>query len=62
MTDTDDRLQGQEIADRVARFVREQIIPFEKDSRCGGHGPNESLVREMRTLAREGGVLTPHRF
>lgn len=62
MTDTDDRLQGQEIADRVARFVREQIIPFEKDSRCGGHGPSETLVREMRTLAREAGVLTPHIF
>ena len=59
---TEDLKRGQEIAAKVAQFVREEIIPFEKDARCGGHGPDESLVREMRALARKAGVLTPHIF
>ncbi|ALG60485.1 MULTISPECIES: acyl-CoA dehydrogenase family protein [Citromicrobium] len=59
---TDDMKRGEEIAARVAQFVREQIIPFEKDKRCGGHGPDESLVQEMRALARKAGVLTPQIF
>ncbi len=49
-----------EIADRVEAFVRESIIPYEKDSRIGFHGPSEDLGLELKALAREAGVLTPH--
>ncbi|MBI1182508.1 MAG: acyl-CoA dehydrogenase [Alphaproteobacteria bacterium] len=52
--------QGREIAGRVERFVRETVVPFERDPRWGAHGPSEEMVREMRGLAREAGVLTPH--
>jgi acyl-CoA dehydrogenase len=48
------------IGERVERFVRDQIIPFERDPRCGAHGPSDALVHEMRALARTVGVLTPH--
>ncbi|MEM6850905.1 MAG: acyl-CoA dehydrogenase [Pseudomonadota bacterium] len=52
--------RGNAIAERVEAFVRTKIIPYEKDPRCGSHGPSEDLVVEMRALARAGGVLTPH--
>ena len=48
------------IAERVERFVRDQVISFERDHRLGAHGPSDDLVRELRSLAREHGVLTPH--
>ena len=48
------------IAERVEAFVREKVVPFERDPRNGAHGPSEALVRELRALAREAGVLTPH--
>ncbi|MEZ5918147.1 MAG: acyl-CoA dehydrogenase family protein [Parvularculaceae bacterium] len=49
-----------EVADRVERFVREIVAPYEGDARCGGHGPSEELVSELREKARSAGVLTPH--
>ncbi|MGH2342822.1 acyl-CoA dehydrogenase family protein [Segnochrobactraceae bacterium EtOH-i3] len=49
-----------EIAARVETFVRETVVPFEKDPRLGPHGPADSLVMELRALARAAGVLTPH--
>ena len=49
-----------EIADRVEAFVREKIIPFEGDPRCGSHGPSDELADEMKALARSAGVMTPH--
>ena len=48
------------IADRVETFVRETVVPYEQDPRCGFHGPSDDLVVEMRAKAREAGVLTPH--
>ena len=48
------------IALAVERFVRDTIVPYERDPRCGGHGPSDDLVQEMRDLARVSGVLTPH--
>ncbi len=48
------------LAQRVETFVREVIIPYERDPRCGPHGPTEELVVEMREKARAAGVLTPH--
>src|SRR3546814_18456195 len=54
------KTRAQKIADRVEQFVREVVIPYERDPRSGPHGPTEELVREMRTKARAAGVLTPH--
>ena len=48
------------IAQKVERFVRETVAPYEKDPRCGAHGPSDELVQELRGLARAAGVLTPH--
>jgi len=48
------------IAQRVEAFVRDVVIPYERDPRCSSHGPSEELVRELRSRAREAGVLTPH--
>jgi len=49
------------IADKVETFVRNIVIPYESDPRRDHHGgPTDALVMEMRTKAREAGVLTPH--
>lgn len=48
------------IAARVEAFVRGVVAPYEHDPRRDAHGPSEPLVRELRALAREAGVLTPH--
>ena len=52
--------EAQNLAQKVEVFVRERIAPFEHDPRCGAHGPEDSLIRELRVLAREAGLLTPH--
>ena len=52
--------EGYEIASRVERFVRETIIPFEGDKRWGRHGPSETMLAEMRALARSADILSPH--
>ena len=50
-----------EIADRVERFVRDMVVPYESDPRRDDHGaPTDELVQELRGLARDAGVLTPH--
>jgi len=49
-----------EIAARVERFVRDVVIPYEKDPRRTEHGPTDELIMEMRAEARVAGVLTPH--
>jgi acyl-CoA dehydrogenase len=49
-----------EIGASVESFVRTRIVPYERDPRCGGHGPSDDLVQEMRALARAADVLTPH--
>ncbi|MDT7934051.1 MAG: acyl-CoA dehydrogenase family protein [Sphingomonadaceae bacterium] len=48
------------IAARVEAFVRETVVPYERDPRRDRHGPNDELVMELRGLARVAGVLTPH--
>jgi len=45
---------------RITRFVRDIVIPYEKDPRNHGHGPSEDLVRELRRHAREAGLIAPH--
>jgi acyl-CoA dehydrogenase len=52
--------RAQAIADRVEAFVRETVVPYERDPRLGAHGPADALVHELRDKARAAGVLTPH--
>ncbi len=54
--------EGRAIASRVERFVREVVIAYEKDPRRDAHGPTDELAAELRSKAREHGVLTPHIF
>ncbi|WP_310531283.1 acyl-CoA dehydrogenase family protein [Novosphingobium sp.] len=50
-----------EIAARVEAFVRDVVIPYEKDQRRDHHGgPLDEMVVELRDKARAAGVLTPH--
>jgi acyl-CoA dehydrogenase len=49
-----------EMADKVEAFVRGSVAPYERDPRLGAHGPSAELVDELRGLAREAGVMTPH--
>jgi acyl-CoA dehydrogenase len=49
------------IADRVERFVRDIVAPYERDPRRDHHDcPTDDLVTELRALARDAGVVTPH--
>jgi acyl-CoA dehydrogenase len=52
--------RAEQIATNVEKFVREIVIPYEKDARRTAHGPTDELVMEMRSKARTAGVLTPH--
>ena len=50
-----------EIAARVEAFVREVVVPYERDPRRDHHDcPTEGLVAELKEKARAAGVLTPH--
>lgn len=49
-----------EIAARVEAFVRDVVVPYERDPRRTSHGPTDELGWEMKELARAAGVLTPH--
>lgn len=49
------------IAGRVEAFVRSTVIPFERNPRRDHHGaPTDELVAQLRDLARDAGVLSPH--
>lgn len=51
----------QEIADRVEQFVRNVVVPFERDPRRDHHDcPKDELITQLRELARAADVLTPH--
>ena len=50
-----------EQAANVETFVRNVVIPYERDPRRDHHGaPLDEMVFEMRELARAAGVLSPH--
>lgn len=50
-----------DIAIKVEKFVREVVIPYERDPRRDHHNcPTEELAVELREKAREAGVLAPH--
>lgn len=53
--------RASKIAAQVESFVREVVVPYEKDGRRDHHdAPTDELVMEMREKARTAGVLTPH--
>ncbi|MFO1465942.1 MAG: acyl-CoA dehydrogenase family protein [Steroidobacteraceae bacterium] len=60
MIDRPASARGREIAARVESFVREVVIPYERDKRWTSHGPEAEMVEEMRAKARAAGVITPH--
>ncbi len=49
-----------ELRDRTRAFVADTVIPFEGDPRAGSHGPNDDLCRELKALAADAGLLSPH--
>ncbi len=52
---------ARDMAAKVEAFVREVVIPYERDLRRDHHGaPLDAMVYEMRGKARIAGVLTPH--
>jgi len=57
---THDAARGAAIAAKVEAFVREVVVPYEKDPRRGAHGPSDELIAELRGKAKAAGVLTPH--
>ena len=46
-----------ELRDKVAAFVRESIVPFEKDPRWEHHGIPEDMRRDLNETARKAGLL-----
>ena len=53
--------RAQDLGAKVEQFVRNVVIPYEKDTRRDHHGaPMDELVYEMRDKARAAGVLSPH--
>ncbi len=58
MSAPSDRAAG--IGARVEAFVRDVVAPYERDPRCGTHGPSDDLVAELRGLARTAGLVSPH--
>ncbi|MBP0620560.1 acyl-CoA dehydrogenase family protein [Cupriavidus consociatus] len=52
--------RSRSIGERVERFVRDVVVPYERDPRCESHGPTPELVAELRDKARAAGVMTPH--
>ena len=50
----------QELKERVDSFIRDEIVPLERDKRQTRHGPTEDFRLEMVALARRAGLLSPH--
>src|SRR3546814_15601656 len=52
--------RAEAIAAKIERFVRETVIPYERDPRLTAHGPTGELFQELRAKARAAGLMTPH--
>ena len=50
----------QDLQARNRRFIAEKVIPMEGDPRQSPHGPGEGLRRDLVSLAKKAGLLTPH--
>jgi len=49
-----------ELRERVAAFIRDEVIPRESDPRQDAHGPSDALRLELVDRARAAGMLSPH--
>ena len=49
----------QDLQDRTRAFVRDVVLPYEKDPRQSPHGPSDDLRRELNALAKRAGLLAP---
>lgn len=50
-----------DMAEKVEAFVRETVVPYERDPRRDDHGaPMDEMLYELKDKARQAGVLTPH--
>ena len=52
--------QQLDLQTRTQRFVKEIVMPYERDPRQDAHGPSEELRNELVAHARTAGLLTPH--
>ena len=59
MTDFSPTDLERELEQRTERFIRDVVIPYERDPRQTAHGPTAELVDEMRDHARKAGLLAP---
>ncbi|MGI9423412.1 MAG: acyl-CoA dehydrogenase family protein [Hyphomicrobiaceae bacterium] len=49
-----------QLKDEVDAFVRDQVIPYEKDPRWSEHGPSDALRKELNGKARDANLLAVH--
>ena len=59
MTDFSPTSLERDLEQRTERFIREVVIPYERDPRQTTHGPAPELVNELRDKARAAGLLAP---
>ncbi len=59
MTDFSRTDREVDLETRTRRFIREVVIPYERDPRLTPHGPAPALVEELRGHARAAGLLAP---
>jgi acyl-CoA dehydrogenase len=52
--------QLEDLRQRTRDFIRDEVIPLERDPRCTTHGPDESLRRELIAKGRTTGLLAAH--
>ncbi len=59
MTEFSPTERERDLEQRTERFIREVVIPYERDPRHTPHGPAPELVKELRDKARAAGLLAP---
>ena len=59
MTDFSPTARERDLEQRTERFIRDIVIPYERDPRHTPHGPAPELVQELRDKARAAGLLAP---
>lgn len=59
MTDFSPTKRERDLEQRTERFIRDVVIPYERDPRHTLHGPAPELVQELRDKARAAGLLAP---
>jgi acyl-CoA dehydrogenase len=48
------------LVEQTQNFIRDVVIPYERDPRNTAHGPSEALMQELRGHARAHGLIAPH--